>query len=178
MKSVRKRKINIIWYHLYVESKIQHKWTHLWDRNRLTDIQNGLTVAKGERGERGVNWELGVSINRCKLLHSECVNNNDLLYNTGNCMRSPEINHNEKGYIKKKDVYMCITESLCCAAETTQNNTANPPQFSKRVNKAALQSYLSYSCVNSIFWKFNIHNNYTRNILSSFCRWENQIQRC
>ena len=32
-------KINTIWYHLYVESKIWHKWTYLWKRNRLTDIE-------------------------------------------------------------------------------------------------------------------------------------------
>ena len=26
-------------YHLYVESKIRHKWTYLWNRNRPTDIE-------------------------------------------------------------------------------------------------------------------------------------------
>ena len=36
-----------IWYHLYVESKIWHKWTHLWKKNRLTDIEKRLVVAKG-----------------------------------------------------------------------------------------------------------------------------------
>ena len=39
-----------IWYHLYMESKIWHKWTHVQNRNRLTDTQNRLVVAKGERG--------------------------------------------------------------------------------------------------------------------------------
>ena len=29
-----KRKTNTIWYHLYVESKIWHKWAYLWNRNR------------------------------------------------------------------------------------------------------------------------------------------------
>ena len=33
---------------LYVESKIWHKWTYLWNRNRLTDIENKLMVIKGE----------------------------------------------------------------------------------------------------------------------------------
>ena len=42
------RKINIMWYHLYVESKKWYKWTYLQDRNRLTEIENKLT--KGERG--------------------------------------------------------------------------------------------------------------------------------
>ena len=35
-----------IWYYLYAESKKQHKWTYLQNRNRLTD--NKLAVAKGE----------------------------------------------------------------------------------------------------------------------------------
>ena len=36
--------------HLYVEFKIWHKWTYLWSRNRLTDIQNKHRVSKGEHG--------------------------------------------------------------------------------------------------------------------------------
>ena len=34
--------------HLYVESKIWHKWTYLWNKNRLTDVENRFVVAKGE----------------------------------------------------------------------------------------------------------------------------------
>ena len=119
-----------------------------------TDSQTYRTdsqLPRGRSGERGMNWEFEVSINRCKLLRLECINNKVLLYNTGNYMQSPEINRNEKEYIKTKNVYMCITESLCCTAETTYNNIVNQLQFSKRVNKAALQSYFSFSCVNSIF---------------------------
>ena len=48
LSEVKKRKTNIIWFHLYVESKIWHKWTYLWNRNRITDIQNRLVVVKGE----------------------------------------------------------------------------------------------------------------------------------
>ena len=33
---------NIVWYHLYVECKIWHKWTHPRNRNRLTDIENRI----------------------------------------------------------------------------------------------------------------------------------------
>ena len=43
---------NIIWYHLYVESKIWYKWTYLQNRNRLTDIENKVMVTKGERRGR------------------------------------------------------------------------------------------------------------------------------
>ena len=34
---------------LYVESKIWHKWTYLWSRNRLTGLEKRLVVAKGGR---------------------------------------------------------------------------------------------------------------------------------
>ena len=40
-------KVNIIWYHLYVESKKLHKWTYLQTRNILKGFAN-FRVAKGE----------------------------------------------------------------------------------------------------------------------------------
>ena len=52
LSEVRPRKTNIIWYHLYVESKKEYKWTYLQNRNRLTNIGKKLTVTKGERGGR------------------------------------------------------------------------------------------------------------------------------
>ena len=52
-------------------------------------------VAKGEgRGGGGMDWEFGIS--RCKLLHIEWINNKFLLYNTGNYIQYPVINHNGK----------------------------------------------------------------------------------
>ena len=41
---------NIIWYHLYVESKNCYKWTYLQDRNRLTDIENKCMVTTEDGG--------------------------------------------------------------------------------------------------------------------------------
>ena len=41
-------------------------------KNRLTDIENRLTIAKEEWAGRGMDWTFGVS--RCKLLHLQCVN--------------------------------------------------------------------------------------------------------
>ena len=41
-------------------------------------------------------WEFGIG--RCKLLHLECINNKVLLYNTGNYIQPPGINHNGKEY--------------------------------------------------------------------------------
>ena len=71
-------------------------------------------VAKGEGAGGGMEWEAGAS--RCKLLYIEWINNKVLLYSTGNYIQYPMINHNGKEYFKK-DIYICITESLCCIAE-------------------------------------------------------------
>ena len=54
LSEVRQRKTNVIWYHLYVESKIQYKWTYLQNRNRLyawvfTNIENQFMVTEVER---------------------------------------------------------------------------------------------------------------------------------
>ena len=56
-----------------MESKIRHKWTYLQNRNRLTDIENRLVVAKGEESGGGKYWDLGIS--RCKLLYIGWINN-------------------------------------------------------------------------------------------------------
>ena len=39
------------------------------------------------------------------------------IYSTGNYVQSSVINHNGREYLKK-NVSMCITESLCCKGET------------------------------------------------------------
>ena len=70
-------------------------------------------IAKWEGVGGGKEWECGVS--RCKLLNIGWINNK-VLYSTGNYIQCLMINHNGKEY-KKKNVYMCITESLCCTAE-------------------------------------------------------------
>ena len=69
-------------YHLYVESKIWHKRTYLQKRNRFTDIENRLVVAKGKGEGSGMDWVFGVS--RYKLFHSEWISNEVLLYSTEN----------------------------------------------------------------------------------------------
>ena len=50
------------------------------NRNRFTDTENRLGVAKGEGGGSGMDWEFGV--NSCQLLHLEWINNEVLLYST------------------------------------------------------------------------------------------------
>ena len=37
------------------------QWTHVQNINRLTDVQDRLVVAKGERGWWGEDWKLGTS---------------------------------------------------------------------------------------------------------------------
>jgi len=60
-----------------------------------------------------MDWEFGVS--RCKLLHLEWINNEVLLYSTGNYIQSPGIDHDGKSYLK--NIYIYMYESLCCKAE-------------------------------------------------------------
>ena len=70
-------------------------------------------VAKGEGGERRMDWEFGIT--ECKLLHLEWINNKDLLYNIKNYIQSPGIDHDGKEYTKEcVSVCVCTTESLCC----------------------------------------------------------------
>ena len=69
------------------------------NRNRLTDIENRLAVAKAGGGAGGggngggMDWELGIS--RYKLLYIEWINNK-VLTCTGNYIQYPVINHNGK----------------------------------------------------------------------------------
>ena len=57
LNEVRKRKQNTIWYHLYVESKIQEKSTYLQNKNRF--IYREQTCGCQEGGER--NGSLGLA---------------------------------------------------------------------------------------------------------------------
>ena len=89
LSEINHKETNTMWCHLYVESKIWHNWTHLQNRNRLTDVETRLVVAKSR--ESGMDWEFGVG--RCKLLHLEWINNEVLLYSSGNYIQSLGIEH-------------------------------------------------------------------------------------
>ena len=104
--SESERKTNIKWYHLYLESKLGHKWAYPQKRNRITE--NKPVVAKGE----GFGGEGNTRISRCKLLYTGWINSKVLLCSAGNYIQDPVINHNGK------NVYMCIIKSLCCTTET------------------------------------------------------------
>ena len=61
-----------------------------------------------------MDWEFGVS--RCKLLHLGWISIEVLLYCLGNYIQSPVMEHDGR-YYEKKNVYGCITGSLCYIAE-------------------------------------------------------------
>ena len=86
---------------------MKQKQTHRY-REQTCDCQGG----EGVGGQ--MDWEFGIS--RCKLWYIGWINNNVLLYSTGNYIQYPVINHNGKEY-ERICIYMCITESLCCTAE-------------------------------------------------------------
>jgi len=70
-------------YHMFsltCGSKMQHKWTRPWNRNRLPDTQVRFVVAKGKEGGGGKDWEFGIS--RCKLLYIKLIDNMALLSST------------------------------------------------------------------------------------------------
>ena len=84
------RKVKYL-FHQYVESKIWHKWTYLW--NRLTDIGNRWWLPRGV-GKGGMEGEVMVS--RFKLLYMEWINNKVILHSTENYIQYPMLNHNGK----------------------------------------------------------------------------------
>ena len=88
------------------------------NKNRHTGHREQTCGCKG--GEWGeTKWEFGIS--RCKLLHwmdiyielmsIEWINSKVLLYNTGNHIQYPVINHNGKKIQKR--MYMCIYIYIC-----------------------------------------------------------------
>ena len=102
-----------MWYHLYVESKIWHSEPLYKTETDSQTQRTDLWLPRGEWDEGGKDWEFGIS--RCKLSYREWINNKVLLYNTGNYIQYPVINHNGKEYEKRMS--LCITESLRCTAE-------------------------------------------------------------
>ena len=100
--SQNERKTNIIQYHLYVEPKIWYKSTYLWNKNRLTDIENKLAGAKGKGVGEGRIGSVGLAE----------ANNKVLLYSTETYIQYPAANHNGKE-CEKEFTHVHITESCC-----------------------------------------------------------------
>ena len=62
LSEVRKRKPNVIGYHLYVECKKIIQMNLFIKQNRLTGTENKLMVSKGERWKGEINWEFGINV--------------------------------------------------------------------------------------------------------------------
>ena len=57
-------------------------------------------MPRGKLAGEETDWEFGIGINSCKLLYTGWINNKFLLYNRGNYIQYPVINHNGKEYEK------------------------------------------------------------------------------
>lgn len=64
---------------------------NLSTKQKQTNIESRLVVAKGGEGRGWVDMEFGVG--RCKVLHLEWISNEVLLYNTGNYIQSQHREH-------------------------------------------------------------------------------------
>ena len=85
---------------------------------------------KGDRwGKGGMDWGFGIGI--CTLRYMECLTNGDLLYNTNSTQNYDNLCG--KRILKRMDMCICMTESLCCRTEI--HNLVNHPYFSKTVKK-------------------------------------------
>ena len=54
---------------------------------------------------------------RYQVLHLEWINNKVLLYSTGSYIQSLRVEHDGREY-ETKNMYICMTGSLCCTEET------------------------------------------------------------
>ena len=96
----------------YYSVTIWHKWTFL--QNRLTDIENRRDCQGG-----GLDWELGIS--RCNYYIENGLKNKILLYNIGNYIECPVINH--KGEENEKEcVYIYIYTHTLYIYRVVYNN--------------------------------------------------------
>ena len=84
-----KKEINIIWYHLFVESKIWSRWSYLKIPNKQkTEIDHGQEEQTwSSQVGKGREWDIWAfgGVFGCKLLFLEWIGNGVLLYSTGKC---------------------------------------------------------------------------------------------
>ena len=80
-----------IWYHLYLESNILHKWTFSTEKNSsymneffIHGLGEQTCGCRGGGGASGMAW--GSGVHRCKRLPLVWVSNEILLCSTGNCI--------------------------------------------------------------------------------------------
>ena len=88
-----------------------------------------LRLPRGRAGGSGMDGGFGIS--RCNLLHLERISNEVLLFSTGNSTQSLGVEHGGRQYEKEK-VHVCMTWSLCCAAEMDTTMSIN---YNKNLKK-------------------------------------------
>ena len=88
---------------------------YLQNRTRVTDVEKKLTVIGGKAGG-GINGETGIDM--YTLLCIKQRTNKDLLYSTGNSTQYSVMTYMGKASKNRVDICICITDSLCCVAET------------------------------------------------------------
>ena len=97
------RKTNIIQYYLWWNLKDKTN-EPIYNRNRLTNIENRLLFASGEVNGGGMDREFEIS--RFEVFYTQWINK-VLLYITENHIQYPQISHSEKEYKKECiNIYM------------------------------------------------------------------------
>ena len=81
--------------------------TRNWYINFVGSHREQACGCQGEEGEVGMDWEFGVD--RCKLLNSEWISSEVLLYSTGNSIQSLVIDHDGKQHKKKRYIWDWVT---------------------------------------------------------------------
>ena len=79
LSKISQKEKDTIWYHLHVESKIQHN--DLLTKQKRSWTGRTDSCLPGRQGRQWMDWESGVS--SWKLLHLEWTGNEILLYSTG-----------------------------------------------------------------------------------------------
>ena len=87
------RNTTIIWYHLYVESKITQMNLSVKHKQSLKHTEQTSGCQEGWEVRGRMDWQFRVS--RYKLFYIEWINK-VLLYSSGNYIQYPVINHNGK----------------------------------------------------------------------------------
>ena len=75
-------------------------WNIKYDTDELIyETETDLWLPRGRRGGGRKDWEFGIS--RYKLFYIEWINNEVLLYSTGNYIQYPVVNHHGKEHEKE-----------------------------------------------------------------------------
>ena len=78
--------------------------------------RHGEQICGCQAGGGREGWRGQCGVGRCKLLHLKWISNEVLPYSTRNYIQSLGTGHDVRQY-EKKNVYVCMTGSLCYTAE-------------------------------------------------------------